>query len=108
VSTTVPSQARGRHHAPARPFLPEPPSDTERTSYRERNRAYLGAALFSANLSILFCQLGFEIFASPWLFPITILLVLQLVSASMVMFAGSDFDITEHEAVTRSVIQNPM
>jgi cellulose synthase (UDP-forming) len=83
------------------PILPMPPSDTEKLCYINRQRAYLGAAIFCASLSILFCQLGFEVFASPWLFPVTILLALQLVSASTVMFAGRDFDMADHEFVTR-------
>ena len=82
----------GRSGAP----LPAAPSDAERVSYLDRNRPYLGGAIFCAGLSILFCQVGFEIFASPWLFPVTILLILQLAGAGVVMFAGSDFDIAEH------------
>lgn len=78
-------------------LLPAAPSDEEKCAYLKRNRPYLAGAIFAASLSVLFCQLGFELFASPWLFPVTILLVLQLIGASAVIFAGSDFDIKAHD-----------
>jgi len=83
------------------PVLPHAPSDREKYSYVQRSRFYLGSAIFTASLSILFCQLGFEVFASPWLFPVTILLFLHLAAASTVMFSGNDFDIREHYRVVR-------
>jgi cellulose synthase (UDP-forming) len=94
------STATAHREQAASQVLPTPPTDEENLSYLERNRGYLAAALYTASLSILFCQLGFEIFASPWLFPVTILMLLQLASATVVMFAGSDFSLADHEMVT--------
>lgn len=101
--------ATSRHAPPTRTLLtpssiqvlPHAPSDAEKYSYLHRSRFYLGAAIFTASLSILFCQLGFEVFASPWLFPVTVLLVLHLAAASTVMFSGQDFDIHQHHRVVR-------
>jgi cellulose synthase (UDP-forming) len=100
VTATAPPRHRGGHRG-NRLVIPHPPTDQERVSYLKRQRAYLGGAIYAGALSVLFCQLGFEVFASPWLFPVTILLALQLVSASIVMFSGSDFSMADHEMVTK-------
>lgn len=82
--------------------LPAPPSDDEKRAYLHRDKGYLGGAILAGSLSLLFCQIGFEVFASPWLFPITILLAVSVTTAFLVMLAGPEFNYTRHRRIVRA------
>lgn len=82
--------------------LPAVPDDREKVSYLERHRLYLGVALVTGNAAMLACQVGFEIFDSPWLIPLTILLIMHMAASLSVMFAGQDFSYSDHRRLMRS------
>jgi cellulose synthase (UDP-forming) len=94
-------RGQGRHRSIAS-VLPDPPSGNERISYLQRNVPYLAICLMVASGFAVACQVGFEIFDSPWLFPVTILAVAHAVISSSVNFSGPSFDYNAHMERVRS------
>jgi len=87
--------AVGRHRrAPC--VLPIRPSAEEKCFYINRNVLYLAMSLVIGSAFTIACQIGFEIFDSPWLFPVTILAVAHAVISLTVNFSGRNFNYSAH------------
>jgi cellulose synthase (UDP-forming) len=82
--------------------LPEPPTDREKVSYIQRHRFYLATSLSLATFFVIASQVGFEIYDTPWLAPVTLLAVVQAVISLSVTFAGKDFDLRLHQTIVHS------
>ncbi len=87
--------------------LPEPPSDTETQAYLHRGKGYLVGVILAASLSLLFCQIAYEVFVSPWLVPVTVLLAVSATTACLVMLAGGEFDYAGHRRIVSTATKWP-
>ena len=96
-TTTTTSSSVGRHRrAPG--ILPVPPNADEKSVYIKRNVLYLAISLVIGSVFSIACQIGFEVFDSPWLFPVTVLAVAHAVISLTVNFSGRNFDYNAHRA----------
>jgi cellulose synthase (UDP-forming) len=95
--TATATTAVGRHRRSPL-VLPTPPSAEEKSIYINRNVLYLAMALVIGSVFTVACQIGFEIFDSPWLFPVTILAIVHAIISLTVNFSGRNFDYQAHRA----------
>ena len=86
------------------PALPQPPDDTEKYAYVDRNLPYLTVTLMISAACLIVSQLRFEAH-SPALWPflaVTATYVIYQVISLPVNFTGKGFDLAAHQARVRA------